>query len=100
MHCPQCAGAQAVKGGKSTRGKQRYLCRNEKCEVKSFVYPYSYKGAHPALKVQRVEMALNGSGIRDTARVLKVNRNTVMAQIKKKALTQKSEGTLSERPVR
>ena len=48
------------------------------------VFPYTYKGANPILKTRMVDMALNGSGIRDTARVLGINRNTVMAQIKKK----------------
>ncbi len=50
-----------------------------------------------------VDMALNGSGIRETSRVLKVNRNTVTAQIKKTPqfrpvndlfLNQHSPGTL------
>ena len=89
MNCPQCEREQVVKAGKSGTGKQRYLCHHTACAVKSFVFPYSYKGAHPALQAQMVDMALNGSGIRDTARVLKVNRHTVMAQIKKKAVPPK-----------
>ena len=32
-------------------------------------------------------MAINGSGIRDTARVLKINKNTVINTLKKKAKT-------------
>jgi hypothetical protein len=31
-----------------------------------------------------IEMAINGSGIRDTARVLHINKNTVIATFKKK----------------
>jgi transposase-like protein len=34
---------------------------------------YSYNGSQPKVKAQIVEMALNGSGIRDTARVLKIS---------------------------
>ncbi|MCB1809829.1 MAG: hypothetical protein KDK04_28800 [Candidatus Competibacteraceae bacterium] len=32
-------------------------------------------------------MALNGSGIRDTARVLKINKGTVISALKKSAPT-------------
>jgi len=37
----------------------------------------------PSIKKRIVDMALNGSGIRDTARVLSVNMNTVMSTLKK-----------------
>jgi transposase-like protein len=36
------------------------------------------------VKEQIVEMALNASGIRDTARVLHVSTNTVMTELKKR----------------
>ena len=39
-------------------------------------------GTHP--KQQMVDMALNGSGIRDTARVLRVSPTTVISTLKKK----------------
>jgi len=32
-----------------------------------------------------VEMAINSSGIRDTVRVLKINKNTVINTLKKRA---------------
>jgi transposase-like protein len=35
------------------------------------------------MKARIVDMAINGSGIRNTARVLKVNLNTVIATLKK-----------------
>jgi len=38
----------------------------------------------PGVKQQIIEMALNGSGIRDTARVLKVSPTTVLTTLKKK----------------
>ena len=40
---------------------------------------YRYKAYEPGIKKQVVEMAINGSGIRDTARVLHINKNTVIA---------------------
>ena len=45
---------------------------------------YRYKAYEPGLKEQAVAMALNGSGIRDTARVLKINKNTIISTLKKK----------------
>jgi insertion element IS1 protein InsB len=44
---------------------------------------YSYQGRLPEVKTQIIEMALNGSGIRDTARVLKISPSTVIAELKK-----------------
>jgi transposase-like protein len=38
----------------------------------------------PAVKRQIVEMTLNGSGVRDIARVLQVSPNTVIGELKKK----------------
>src|SRR4030095_13791199 len=43
-----------------------------------------YKGRTPAIKEQIVDMSLNGSGIRDTARVLKISPTTVINTLKKK----------------
>ena len=84
MNCPQCESSQVVKMGKSSIGAQRYICRNKDCSVKTFGFPYTYRGANPSVKTQALDTAVNGSGIRDTAGVLKIDPNTVMAQIKKK----------------
>ncbi len=43
----------------------------------------SYPGRTPAVKAQIVAMSLNGSGIRDIARVLQVSTRTVMGELKK-----------------
>ena len=40
----------------------------------------------PGVKRQVVEMAINGSGIRDTSRVLGINKNTVISTLKKKTM--------------
>jgi transposase-like protein len=39
------------------------------------------------VKQQIVDMAINASGIRDTARVLHVSTNTVMKELKKRRLS-------------
>ena len=49
-----------------------------------FLARYHNIGRLLEVKQQRVDMALNGSGIRDTARVLGVSPMTVMSTLKKK----------------
>jgi transposase-like protein len=44
---------------------------------------YSYPGHSAAIKRQIVDMAMNASGIRDTARVLHVSPTTVIKELKK-----------------
>jgi transposase-like protein len=41
----------------------------------------------PSIKDQMVDMAMNASGIRDTARVLHVSPTTVIKELKKRHLT-------------
>jgi transposase-like protein len=38
----------------------------------------------PSVKRQIVDLALNGSGIRDTARVLRISKDTVLSELKKR----------------
>ena len=66
--CPYCHGKQVVKRGKTDTGKQRYRCQNEECSHHSFLLNPAYKGRLPEIKQQIIEMSLNGSGVRDTAR--------------------------------
>ncbi len=55
------------------------------CSHRSFVLDPVYKGRLPQIKEQVLDMALNGSGIRDTARVLKISPTTVINELKKKS---------------
>jgi transposase-like protein len=72
-----------VKHGRSAAGKQRYCCRKQDCQRRSFIQNYSYRGYLPDIKQQVSEMSINGSGIRDTARVLKISPTTVIETLKK-----------------
>jgi insertion element IS1 protein InsB len=85
--CPYCHGDQVGKRGKTDTGKQRYRCHNPECAHQSFLLDPAYKGHSPEIKQQSVEMSLNGSGIRDTARVLQISTATVIQELKKKALS-------------
>ena len=57
---------------------------NGQCPAKTFILDYSYNGYLSAVKDQIIDMAVNGSGIRDTARVLKISPTTVINELKKK----------------
>ena len=84
--CPHCHNDQVIKGGKTKAGQQRYKCQNTDCPHYSFQLDLLYKGRAPTIKDQIVDMSLNGSGIRDTARVLKISTTTVINTLKKKSL--------------
>ena len=86
LHCPHCQGIDIVKNGKTSQGKQRFLCREKPCDGRTFLLDYSYTGQSRQVKQQVVEMALNGSGIRDTARVLQISTSTVIKELKKRNL--------------
>src|SRR5262249_4479296 len=95
LHCPYCQGSDIVKHGLSSEGKQRYRCRT--ClegRGRTFLLEYSYAGQSPAVKQQIVDMAMNASGIRDTARVLHISPTTVLKdnrlQVFKRAHTARS----------
>jgi transposase-like protein len=84
--CPHCHRDQIIKGGKTKAGQQRYKCQNTDCPHYSFQLDLLYKGRAPAIKEQIVDMSLNGSGIRDTARVFNLSTTTVINALKKKSL--------------
>ena len=81
LHCPYCPGTAIVRHGMPSEGKQRYRCRE--CRLgrgRTFLLEYTYAGQSPEVKQQMVDMAMNASGIRDTARVLHISPNTVMTE--------------------
>jgi insertion element IS1 protein InsB len=84
VHCPDCLGVDVVRYGKQRHGEQRYRCNNADCPRHIFLLQYRNQGRLPAVKQRMVDMALNGSGIRDTARVLGVSPTTVIDTLKKK----------------
>ena len=89
--CPDCGSDDVVKHGRSDEGKQRYKCRNRDCRRCTFIRTYAYRGYLPQVKQQITEMTLNGSGIRDTARVLKISPTTVIETLKKRSTPESSQ---------
>jgi insertion element IS1 protein InsB len=84
VRCLHCHSEQIVKRGKTRRGTQRYLCQNTACTTGSFLLDYCNRGCLPEVKQTIIDMSLNASGIRDTARVLRISTDTVLSEIKKK----------------
>ncbi|MGV6809865.1 MAG: IS1-like element transposase [bacterium] len=60
-----------MKAGKSTKGIQLYTCQDEDCSTKRFMQKYCYKAYELGIKKPVIDMTINGSGIRDTAHVLR-----------------------------
>ena len=83
-HCPYCQGTDIVRHGTTPEGKQRYRCRA--CLLgrgRTFLLEYTYAGQSLEVKRQIVDMAMNASGIRDTARGLHISPTTVISELKK-----------------
>jgi transposase-like protein len=84
VRCLYCQSDKIVKRGKTDSGKQRYLCQHPPCPHRTFLLDYTNRGYLPSVKRQIIEQALNGSGIRDTARVLCISTDTVIRELKKR----------------
>src|SRR6266404_1041953 len=93
VRCPYCHSDQVVKRGKTRRGTQRYLCHNTACTPQSFLLEYRYQGRLPEVKQQIIDMSLNSSGVRDTARVLRISTDTVLRELRKKEAALESVNT-------
>ena len=84
VRCPDCQSDQIVKRGKTTRGTQRYLCQHTRCTKGSFLLDSCNRGGLPGVKHTIIDMRLNASGVRDTARPLPICPHTVLHELKKK----------------
>lgn len=80
VRCIHCKSKDVVKMGRQANNTPRCKCKN--CG-KTFQTEYLNKGAKPETKSLIVKMSLNGSGIRDIARVLGISQNTVISVLKK-----------------
>ena len=72
LECIHCKSTDIIKAGKNKSssnpdGTQRYKCKN--C-MKSFQKDYTHLARLPSVQEKIIEMAINSSGTRDTARVL------------------------------
>jgi len=83
VRCLHCQKDQVAKRGKPARGPQRYICQNALCAKSSFLLDYHNRGCLPEVKDLIIDMSLNASGVRATARSLHISPNTVLSELKK-----------------
>lgn len=91
--CPDWQNDQAIIGGITKVGKRHHCCQNSNYLHYSLVLDPAYHGRLPKTKERTIDMALNGSGIRDTARGLRISPTTVVSELKKRVGTQPCEST-------
>ena len=82
VKCRYCDSESVYKQGYARSGEPRYRCRD--CQ-RSFQLTYRYEGNKPDTPNKIVDMAMIGSGVRDTSRVLGVSTTTMIAHLKKLA---------------
>ena len=80
VKCPHCNSIDVICYGKSKAGIQRYKCKH--CG-KVFQLEYKNKACKPGTHKVIIDMAMNSSGVRDTARVLGISKNTVIRVLTK-----------------
>jgi transposase-like protein len=83
LKCPFCESEDVHPYGTSN-SKKRYACRNPACSHKTFYAEYRYNGCMPEIKKAIIKRAVDGVGIRATARELGISTDTVMKELKKK----------------
>jgi len=84
IRCPHCQSEAVVKYGRASNGKARFRCQQAEQCGRTFLRSYAYPGRTPEVKRQIIEMTLNGGGVRDIARVLRVSPTTVIEELKKR----------------
>ena len=96
VHCPHCQTTDVKKHGTSSNRKRRYRCLNLDCPSDTFSQSVDYPRRTKQVKQQIVEMTLNGSGVRDIARVLHISTATVIQELKKNSTIAKRQSEAIE----
>jgi insertion element IS1 protein InsB len=79
VSCPHCHRTSVNKRGFSAVGIQRYWCK--RCH-RTFQTQYRYNACKPGVNDQILDHTMNGSGVRDIWRSLKVCTETILNTIK------------------
>jgi transposase-like protein len=78
--CPRCSEAHyVIRNGHSSSDAQLYRCNQR---LKTFELNYRYNGAKSETHQAIVDMTMNGSGCRDTARIIRISINTALCHLK------------------
>uniref|UniRef100_UPI003CEF996C IS1-like element transposase n=1 Tax=Enterobacter cloacae complex sp. 280C5 TaxID=3395861 RepID=UPI003CEF996C len=81
IHIPPCSATEAVirSNGKTYPGHQRYLCSH--CR-KTWQLQFTYTASRPGTHQKIIDMAMNVSGCRASARIMGVGLNTILRHLK------------------
>lgn len=82
VYCKYCNSSEVVRYGTQS-GRSRFRCKE--CR-RIFKTDYVYRAYEPGVKDQIADIAMNGGGIRDTARILGIGKSTVISTLKKSPL--------------
>jgi len=77
--CKYCNSPEVVRYGTQS-GRSRFRCKD--CG-RIFKTDYVYRAYEPGVKDQIADIAMNGGGIRYTARILGIGKSTVISTLKK-----------------
>lgn len=89
VKCPFCQQTHSVKKhGLGSTGHQRYRCQD--C-CRSFQLDYEYRACQPDTNDKIIDLTMNNTGIRDTARALNISINIFVHTEPKK----RPDGTLT-----
>ncbi len=80
VKCVHCGGTDLSVYG-YYKEKRRYKC--QPCN-RVFLSKYTYNACDKNISEKVLEMSMNGNGMREISRVLKIARNTVTSILKKK----------------
>lgn len=82
INCPECEGSNVAKNGKTSKGEQRYLCKDDTCEAKSFKLEYTYNGWTAGIGEKILNARTDGTAIRDIAKELGVSKQKVQEMLR------------------
>lgn len=80
--CLNCHTTNVVKMVKVLKVSSAIAAATPSVIAPLYILNYSYRGLLPEVKQQIADMTVNGSGIRDTARVLQISLTTVIEELK------------------
>ena len=80
--CPFCGSDHVVFNGKDRHGNQRCMCKNPECNHTTFALNYKNNGSKPEIEEEIITLTMNGAGVRDAARSLKISKDKVISTLK------------------
>jgi hypothetical protein len=84
VRCPHCQSDQLITRGQTARGTQRSFCQNTRGARGRCLLDSCNRGGLPDVKHPLIDMGLNASGVRDTARSLPICPHTGLRALPKK----------------